>query len=212
VPTDPERYLNAEELQRELPFGPYDLQIDDETTDAAGNTDWDNLLLDVLGRESDRVDEWASTTFVTETSTEELARPEHVPRRDLPLPARPIHSVATISVDDEGELTQGDDFAVEPTHLVLLEDADISAWPTDYRSIEAEWTHGHDAVPGEVADALVRLCRNAIERIKTDGLESESTGDGASYSYRLPSDVKAEAASAIGAHEAPSYYGGAAVI
>lgn len=208
---DPERYLTATALERELPFGPADLQIDDTTEDADGNTAWDNLLLDVLERESSRIEGWADTTFATLEETESFGRPEHVPQRDLPLPDRPVQSVASVTVDGTA-LTEAEDYAIEATHLVLLDGASIRSWPTGYRPVDVTWTYGHDGVPGPVEDGLVRLCRNAVERVQTDGLESESTGDGASYNYRLPTAVQNEVQAVISDYSSPSYYSGAQVI
>lgn len=203
-------YITPVELERELPFGPHDLRLDDETEDADGNTEWERLLLDVLGRESSRIETWAATVFETGTTSATLQRPVHVDGEDLPLPERPVVSVESVSVDGSA-LTEGVDYAVEDTHLVLLDGADIGRWPTERGSVSADWTFGFASPPPEVVDALVRLCRNAIERSQTDGLESESTGDGASYNYRLPGDLLAEVRPTVRAHSAPSYYGGASV-
>ena len=206
----PAPYVSQSELERELPFGAADLGVDDTTEDSDGNTDWDNLLTDLLEREAEWLEEQLGTTFERTTVTESVSRPDHVDGQDLPLPERPIADVNSVTID--GDTLSGGNYAVEDTHLVLLDGASRRKWPTDYGAIDVEWTYGFDGAPGPVREAIVRLVRNALERIKTDGLETEATGDGASYSYRLPSDVRAAAKGTASEYEAPSYYGGAGVL
>lgn len=196
-------YLTPAALERELPFGAADIGVD--------STEWADLLQTVIARESARIDGWADTSFAATTASASLARPAHVPTQDLPLPKRPVQSVQSVTADGT-TLTEESDYTIAATHLVLSDDAAIDAWPTAYRSVTVEWTYGHDGVPGPVEDALVRLCRNAIERIQTDGLESEATGDGASYTYRLPAAVKADVHGDVTDHAVPSYHGGVMVI
>lgn len=203
-------YVSGEDLKRELPFGAADFGIDDTTEDADGNTNWDNLLADLQGRETEWLEDQLGTTFQLTTATESLSRPAHADARHLPLPKRPIADVNSVTID--GDTLSGGNYAVEDTHLVLLDGASRRKWPTDYGAVDVEWTYGYDGAPGPVRDAIVQLVRNALERIKTDGLETEATGDGASYSYRLPADVRAAAKATASEYEAPSYYGGAGVL
>ena len=52
-------------------------------------------------------------------------------------------------------------------------------------------------VPGPVKDGVIRLVRSRLDRIKTDGLETESLSDGSSYGYRPPEAVRADVRSAV---------------
>lgn len=203
--SDPERYLTAEELQRELPFHAVDINPD--LTD----TEYDQLLKDALRSESARIERWVDVEFSLTPTTEQLSRPESVPERELPLPERPIESVQSVTADGT-DLTEGEDYAVEETHLVLLTDAAVNEWPTEYRSISVEWTHGYDGVPADVKEALVRLCRARLKRTHADGLESESTGDGSSVSYEPDEVMLSSVYAVVDDYDAPSYYGGASVV
>jgi hypothetical protein len=205
--TDPERYLTAEELQRELPFDKADINID--LTDS----DYKTLLNDVLRSESARIERWAETQFSLVTETEPLSRPKSAHERELPLPARPIASVDSVTVEGDA-LTEGTDYAVEETHVVLLKDNDVSLvkWPTDYRAIEVTWSHGYDGIPEDAKSALIRLCRARLKQTHSDGKKSESTGDGASVSYEPEAELKANLFATVHDHAPPSYYGGASVV
>ena len=59
-----------------------------------------------------------------------------------------------------------------------------------------EWDDADD-VPGPVFDGIVRLVRSRLQRIKADGVESESTVSGQSLSYRPPEAVRADVQSAV---------------
>jgi hypothetical protein len=209
---NPERYLAIQELERELPYSALEFGMHErnDSDELVASPEWQTLLETVLGRESDRIEDWAGTVYSPQTATATAERPDHIPPRELPLPKRPVQSVQSVTVN--GDELAAADYHAEDTHLVLLESADLRRWPTSYRSITVEWTYGFDTVPGSVEDALVRLCRHAIERVDVDGLISESTGDGASYDYRLPAEIVAEARAAVAEHGAPSYYSGAGVI
>ena len=204
-------YVTQSELERELPFDAADFRIDDETTDADGNTEWDNLLTDILERESDRVDGWINqpgneTAFSQTTATAELSGSDG---KDLPLPKRPVQSVQSLEVD--GQVVDSSDYWVEETHLRLKPDADTRYFPSDHRSVNVEWTYGYDSVPSGVKAGVIRLARNALEQIETDGLESESVGD-ESYSYRPPADLREEVRSEVVEYRPDSYYGGSQVV
>jgi hypothetical protein len=205
---DPERYLTVEELQRELPFHWTDINPD--LTEA----EYDQLLQDTLRSESARIERWVDVEFSLTHTTEQLSRPESAPERELPLPERPIESVQSVTVETTSvtDLTEGEDYAVEETHLVLLKDAAVNEWPTEYRSISVEWTHGHDGVPADVEEALVRLCRARLKRTQSDGLESESTGDGSSVSYEPDEVMLSGVYATVDDYDAPSYYGGSSVV
>lgn len=47
-------------------------------------------------------------------------------------------------------------------------------------------------VPHVIREAVIRLSRARIHEIRSDGLESENTGDNASYNYRPPGEIRAE--------------------
>lgn len=210
MPADPDRYLGTDELEREIPFDAIDFDVDDETEDADGNTEWDNLLLGILDRESGRIEKWANTVYEVADASATLEREDHVPNRDLPLSNRPIQSVTSVTVG--GDAIDIANIHAAETHLVLLDDASISSWPTTFRSVDVEWTYGFESVPGPVEDALIRLCRNALERIQTDGLNQEQIVGGGMWNYRVPSEVLGEANAVVSAHSAPSYDSGVMVI
>lgn len=206
-------YVMPEEFERELPFGAADFRIDDEADLGSGNTAWDLVLTRAIDAAERLIEDWLDTKFELTTVTMSLSRPEHVDSDELPLPNLPIDSVDSVSTEDEGALTEGDDYHVLETHLRIEEDSSvISSWPTGFQEIDVTWDYGYDGAPEPVREGIIRLARNAVEQISTDGLESESTGDGASYSYRPPAQLKAEVLAMVREYEAPSYYGGAMVI
>ena len=208
--TDPERYLSVSDLRDELPFSPEKaFGIDDTETDADGNTDWDNLLERLLDEESDRVERFDGTLFVETETSETLYGDEDTVDDDLLLPDRPVTDV--VSVDADGEaLEVGTDVRVRETHVELLDAAPIYSWPDG--AIEVTWTYGYSEVPGDVRDAIVRLVRSRLERIQSDGLESESLPTGQSASYRPPEDVIRGAKETVSQYRPPSYFSGAMVI
>ena len=201
--TDPERYMTQSDLERELSFDRYDLRVD--------ATPWDNLLQSILDRESSRLEDWCETVFETTSVTDTIERKEWHPTDELPLPKLPINSVTSVSTEDEGALTESTDFHIYDTYLKIEPDSTtIGAWPTDLRSVDVTWDYGYDGLPTVLEDALVRLCRNAIERTQTDGLIDESTGDGVSLTYRQPADLLTEVGRQVVRYR-PSYQGGAMV-
>lgn len=200
-------YVDVETIERELPFEPFDLGVDDETTDADGNTAWDYLLMDVRDGAEARINAWTGTTFELVEETVETERPGHVPDRDLPLEATPIESVTSVTV--EGETLAIADVIIHDTHLELDASADRDAWPTDRRSVEVTFTYGYQDPPQAVVDAVVRLARARLDRVQSDGLESESPGDGSSVNYRAPAELQRDVRATIQDVTAPSYGGGA---
>ncbi|QCW03566.1 DUF1302 domain-containing protein [Natrinema pallidum] len=209
MPSDPERYLSVGDLEDELPFSPSAFDVDNTETNADGNTDWDNLLQRLLDEESDRIEQMASTLFVQTETSATLYGDEDTVGDDLPLPDRPVVDVASIGVDGD-PLEVGTDVRVRETHVELLDDAAIYSWPDG--PIEVTWTYGYDAVPGDVRDGLVRLVRSRLERIQSDGLESEGLPTGQSASYRPPEEIVAAVADDVGGYSPPSYFGGTMVI
>lgn len=209
--------LDPATVERQLPFGPHDLGVDDADEDADGNTAWDMLLSDLLERESERIMSWVNerdneTRF---EPTDETASLDGTGTDELPLPKRPVRDVASVVVEaDHGthDLTVGEDVVAEETHLVLLPDASIDRFPERRRAVDVEWTYGLDSPPGPVEDALIRLVRNALDQIKTDGLNQESINGAGSWNYRTPAALKQEAASAVRQYKPPSYYSGAQVV
>lgn len=193
-----ERYVTASELQAELPFNGADFPLQDDAQ-------FTTALTHALETASDFVETWNETVYQLTTVTEHVSRAAHVPEPDLPLPRRPIHSVT--HVDVEGTmLCEADDYRVHDTHLELVDDpvADINSWPTTTHSISVEWTYGYDGAPAPVREAIIRLARNSLDQIETDGYESDVDG----WSYRPPDAIKAECAAMIDDYDAPSYHGG----
>lgn len=200
--TDPERYVSTSELEEHIPFTAESLGI--------GADEWDAELSKALGAAADDVEDWTDTRFELTDASATLSRPCGVTEYELPLPKRPIESVTSVEIDDE-TLAESE-YVIHETHLELEPEADTKRWPTTRRSVSVEWNYGYGTVPGRVRDVIIRLARAALDRIKTDGLESEALGDGTSYSYRAPSEIRREAQAQVSEYKAPSYYGGAQVI
>ena len=201
--------LAPSDVRDELAFGPEALGMADG--------EFNELLEQLIDRETERVTDEIDVALGTETATATLARPTHVDEYDLPLPERPIQSVESVSIDTER--VSGDDVEletgviVEETHLELAPEADRRRWPTKRRSITVEWTHGYSEgeIPGPIRGAIVGLVRHALQEIESDGIENESIGDN-SVSYELGDDVVARHIRRAKQFDAPSYYGGAQVI
>lgn len=200
--------VTTADVKRELSFG----------SDAVGlsESDFDSLISDLIARETERVADEIDVALGEETTTAELARPETVDEYDLPLPKRPVKSVASVDIDTDrvgGDPVSSDDYYVEDTHLELKPDADRTQWPTARRSITVEWTHGYatDSEPEAVAAAIVGLVRHALQEIDADGIESESIGS-QSVTYELADTVIARHLSRAHRFDEPDYYGGAQVI
>lgn len=54
-----------------------------------------------------------------------------------------------------------------------------------------------DDIPHTIKEAVIRLSRARLLEIRIDGLNSESTGDNASYNYRSPAEIRAEVRSEL---------------
>lgn len=197
---DPGRYVTTDELRAELPFDAADFPVQD-------TTQFDSALSRALGAASDSVETWGETVYQTETTMTALSRPVHVPDDDLPLPKRPIQSVQSIEADGTA-LVEDDDYVVYETHLGLLDDAALREWPTDRASVSIEWTYGYESVPEPVREAIIRLARNALDQIETDGYATDDEG----WSFRPPAAIKNECAVIVSNHDAPSYYSGAMIV
>ena len=191
------------DVKDELSFGAAALGI----TDA----EFDTLLEDLIGRETERVVDEIDVALGTETTAKTLSRPASVDGWDLPLPKRPVQSVESVEINGY-ELATGEYF-VAPTHLELLPAATSVRWPTDRRSITVEWTHGYPEadIPEPVTGAIIALARSTLQEMEADGLESESV-DGDSVSYEPRDDVVARHLGRAKSFDAPSYYGGTQVI
>ncbi|EMA38468.1 hypothetical protein [Halococcus hamelinensis] len=199
---DPERYLEVSDVQEELPFNANDFPLQ-------SSDQYDNALERALDAASGMVEDWTDTVFATTTRTSTLSRPVGVAERELPMPHRPVQSVTSVTVG--GLVLDSEDYRAGETYLYLLPSAPISEWPTDNLAIDVTYTHGRDGVPSEVKRAIIRLVRNALDQIETDGMESDRTAS-ESYTYRPPEDIKAECVAMVSGYSAPSYYGGAQVI
>lgn len=201
MPDDPERYVSANALREEIPFTAADFPVQDAAQ-------FDAALERALGAASDSVESWAGTVFVPTTTTTTLARPAYAAVEELPLPGTPIHSVTSVSVLDDPDtgdritLTVGEDVTARDAHLRLLSAAPIDEWPTEYADgVIVEYEYGYDRVPGAVEEAIVRLARNRLDQIETDGYESDADG----WSYRPPEEVKEACRSQVEQYEAPDY-------
>lgn len=199
---DPERYVTATELQAELPFDDKDYPLQDEAQ-------FSNALNRALASASEFVESWNRTKYQSTSITESLSRPKHVPEEELPLSKRPVLDVTSVDVNGTA-LAESDDYLIHDTHLELVDDpvSDVYEWPTTSQSITISWSYGYDTVPEPVREAIIRLARNSLDQIETDGYESDVDG----WSYRPPDAIKSECAAMIGDYDAPSYYGGAMVI
>lgn len=62
----------------------------------------------------------------------------------------------------------------------------------DYAGVQYRDLPTTEGVPGIIREAVIRLARARLYAIETDGLESENTGDSASYNYRSPSAIRQE--------------------
>ena len=209
--------LAREAVERQLPFGRRQFGLSSE--------DWQTLLegddtagtKGLLDRETERTMdilnvEGNETAF---EPTDETATFDGTGTDELPLPKRPVRDVTSVSVETRTstyDLTPGDDVDHEETHLVLLRDAPISAFPDRRRSVTVEWTYGYEDTPGPVEEAFIRLVRTALDQIKTDGLQQEQRDGSGSWNYRIPPEIRAEAASTIRSYRPPSYYGGAMML
>lgn len=202
---DAERYVTLSELQSELPFDARDFPMQD-----AGA--FDGACRRSLESASDLVEEWTGAVFETQTATKSLSRRSTLPEYILPLPEAPVQSVESVTVstrDTEMLLAETDDYVVEETYLELDTDpaSDLDEWPASRRSIAVEWTYGYESCPAPVQEAIIRLARNRLDQIETDGVNTES-----SWQYRPPAKIKHECIEMISPYDAPSYSGGATVI
>lgn len=190
-------YPTVGEIERELPMSAGSFGLDEAT--------WANLVSDVRGRAEDQVEQWSTAPFEATTTSQTLhgstADGDH-----LPLPDRPVISVQSIVADGE-TLDLTTDVHVSETDVELLEAAPIDSWPHGRHNVDVEWTYGFEGVPGPVEDAIIRLVRNALDRIETDGLDAESE-DQISYTYTVPASVKAEARAQVQQFSVPSYGSG----
>lgn len=201
--------VTTAEVKDELAFG----------SDAVGlsDADFDSLIDSLISRETARVEDEIDVSLGTETTTEDLERPDHVNEYDLPLPSRPVQSVASVDIDTDragGEAVASDDYTVvDDAHLELLPAADRDGWPTERRSITVEWTHGYAEgdEPNPVNGAIIGLVRHALKEIESDGIESESIG-GDSVTYELGDAVIARHLMRAKRFNEPDYYGGANLV
>ena len=200
--------LTPSDVRDELAFGPEAVGMSD--------TEFDALLDQLIGRETDRVIDEIDVVLGTETTSTSLARPTHVDEYDLPLPKRPVQSVESVSIDTDrvsGGNVDLEDVIVEETHLELDPSADRRRWPTDRRSITVEWTHGYpqNEIPTPIRGAIIGLVRSTLQEMEADGIESESV-DGDSVSYEPREAVVSRHLHRAKEFDAPSYYSGAMVI
>lgn len=204
---DAERYLTVDELRREVGFRAEAFEPFLDSTDDS----FEDLLKQILADETDRIEstDYAGTSFEERETSATLFADSHVVGSDLRLPSRPVVDVESIDTLGEEDLDLENDVVVRETHIVLLDDADLLEWPA---RVDVEWTYGYDEVPGEIRDAIVRLCRSRLQRIKSDGVESESYPSGQSITYRPPDEVRAAILSTARKYRAPSYGTGAMVI
>lgn len=206
--------LEREAVERQLPFGRRDFDLDSDAWEQL--LEGDETTSGLLDRETGRIMDWVNERG-NETAFELTEGDDTIDGTgtdELPLPKRPVQDVESVTVETRTrthELVVGDDVVFEETHLALLPSAPIRQFPDRRRSVTVAWTFGYDNVPGPVEEAFVRLVRSAIDQIATDGLAQESVGDG-SYTYRPPQELRAEVVTTIREYRPPSYYGGSQVI
>lgn len=209
--------IEARDVRDELAFDETALGIDadafDELLEGAADDENDDGL---IGRETERVEKIIDVSLGTETVEKMLSRASHVDDWDLPLPYRPVQAVESIDIDTDrvsGSSVSTEDVIVHETHLELAPGADRRSWPTQRRAVTVEWTHGcpDDEIPEPIRGAIIGLVRTALQEIEADGIESESIA-GDSVTYELRDDVVARHLTRAATFEAPSYYGGTAVI
>lgn len=201
--------IDPADVTDELAFGAEALGLSE--------ADFDSLIQRLIDRETPRVEDAIDVSLGTETVTKTLSRPTHVDEHDLPLPAKPIQSVESVSIDTErvsgAAVALPEDVVVEETHLALAVRADRLSWPTKRRSITVEWTHGYPETdtPEPIRGALIGLVRHALQEVEADGISSESI-DGHSVTYELGDDVVRRHLARAAQFDAPSYYGGTQVV
>lgn len=198
--------LSPQQITPELPLDADALGLD--------SGEFETLVETAIEAAEDNVADMIDVALETETTTTTLARSHAADSHDLPLPDRPIQSVASVEIDTDrvgGESVAASDYEVHDTHLELLPTADRETWPTERRSITVEWTHGYDTVPPMVRKAVTRLVRARLRAIDEDGIESDSLlGD--SISYEPEESVIARARGDALEADEPEYYGGAGVV
>ena len=200
--------IEPTDVRDEIAFGPEALGLDE--------TAFDGLLEQLIRRETPRVEDAIDVSLGTETATETLSRPASVVEHALPFPKRPVQSVESVSIDTDrvgGPQVSEEDFVFGKASLELLPEAERSAWPTDRRAIEVEWTHGYPEgeVPDPVRGALIGLVRHALQEIESDGINSESI-DGHSVNYEIETDVVSRHLARAKRFDEPDFYGGTQVI
>jgi hypothetical protein len=95
--------------------------------------------------------------------------------RSLALPAAPIVGTPTVTVDGDPVT----DFSVSPKNGVLRRD---SCWPDKLGCIQVTYTHGYEAVPGDIADAVLEqaeLQYSVLAGVSQMSLGSQSFAFGA---------------------------------
>lgn len=196
-------YVSKQELQRELPFDSDDFRMEPSV--------WDSLLTTILSRESDRVLGWVSTegneTAFREKSAERAMSGSG--GKELPLPKRPVKSVESLTVD--GTTVDPSDVYVEEAFIRLKPDAPVDEFPDSYRSVNVQWTYGYSSVPEPVKAGVIRLARNGLDQIETDGVKQEAAG-GDNMSYKPPDEIKREVYEQVIEYQPESYYSGVSAI
>ncbi len=199
--------VTADDVRDELAFDEIALDMD--------TAEFDALLEDLIGRETERVVDAIGVVLGTETATETLSRPSSVDGPFLPLPKRPVVSLESVEITDNasGPAVGVGDVIVEDTHLELEPSAERNSWPTDRRSVSVEWTHGYPEgeEPDAINGAIIGLVRHALQEIEADGVENESIG-GDSVSYELGDDVLRRHLIRAKRFDEPSFYGGSNVV
>lgn len=189
------------------------------SADAVGLTasEFDALLSTLIDRETARIEDAIDVKLGTETATQTFRRPPSVAEHLLPLPKRPVQSVADVTIDTDragGNDVTSSEYIVNETHLELKPDNGVrDSWPTLRRSITVEWTHGYPdgSEPKPINGAIIGLVRHAIQEFESDGVESESI-DGQSVTYELGNAVVARHIHRAQQFDEPAFYGGAQVI
>lgn len=94
------------------------------------------------------------------------------------MPESEYNDLLTRLLDEESERIEGEFFAA--------------------RTWEQEGSPDDDPPPGPVKDGIIRLVRSRLDRIQSDGVESESTTSGHSTTFKPSAEIMEQVAAAVG--------------
>ena len=161
----------------------------------ATDTSQDDLLDDLIGYASERIETYCRRCFASAELTEYLDGPGTT---ELVLSRRPVSVLTSVRVDADRDFAA--ETEVDSSELVLRADAGVvervgAVFPAAARNVRVEYTAGYSTVPDDLALACVKLAAAwyAHARAGADGFSRETLGDySAAFSARaLPADVEA---------------------